>query len=483
MLLGQRMVAPRCLVAAACSATVAVAASVALADEPTVPEGTAVPPPTVAPQRPPSGLASKRRLTDEDVARKKESFYVTGLPLFAYDPLIGFGGGARAYLYYDGHKDDPLFADTPSLHRVYAQVFAGTGGVQDHVIDYDAPAFPDPDYRVRVTLEYEADTDWPYFGIGSRTLAPLSYPGKPGVTYAHRGDYVKDTTAVQSGTTYARYNVYGFNRPIMQLALERNLLGGALRTMVGTNITHINLHDYSGQQTNATDGNGNTVQATEAQTFLAHDCAAGLLVGCNGGWDNVLRLAISLDTRDFEPDPNDGVYAELSSEFGTKLLGSQYEYMRVMLSVRGFYSPIPKLADLVIAARGLYEIQTQGTPFFSQTLMPFVDDNHAGLGGLRSLRGYLQNRFVGPVFALGNLELRWTFAKFRALGQNFGLIAVPFLDMGRVFDNVGQTTFTDWKRSQGGGLRIAWNEATIIMIDYGFSDEDDGLYVNFNHIF
>jgi hypothetical protein len=30
---------------------------------------------------------------------------------------------------------------------------------------------------------------------------------------------------------------------------------------------------------------------------------------------------------------------------------------------------------------------------------------------------------------------------------------------------------------------VAWNEATIIMVDYGFSSEGSGLYVNFNHIF
>lgn len=466
-------------------------ASTSLGDEPapssapassSAPAASSVPPPS--PPRPPSGLAAKRRLTDEDLSRKDENFVVTGLPLFAYDPLIGFGAGARAYLYYDGKKDDPLFAYTPYLHRVFAQTFFGTGGVQDHVIDYDAPAFPDPDYRVRTTLEYEADTDWPYFGVGSRTLAPLSYPGNPGVSYGQMGAYQSDRNAARpDGTTYARYNVFGFQRPILQLALERNLLGGALRTMIGTNITHIDIHDYTGQGTNATAPNGATIQSTEAPTLLHDDCAKGVLVGCNGGWDNVLRLAISLDTRDFEPDPNDGVYAELSSEFGTRVLGSQYEYMRLMLSVRGFYSPIPKLADLVIAARGLYEIQTKGTPFFSQTLMPFIDDNHAGLGGLRSLRGYLQNRFVGPDFVLGNLELRWTFVKFRFLKQGFALEAVPFLDMGRVFDNVGQTSFDGWKRTEGGGLRIAWNEATIIMIDYGRSEEDDGLYLNFNHIF
>jgi hypothetical protein len=73
--------------------------------------------------------------------------------------------------------------------------------------------------------------------------------------------------------------------------------------------------------------------------------------------------------------------------------------------------------------------------------------------------------------------------KFHVLKQGVALIAVPFVDIGRVFDDVGQTTLAGWKRAQGGGLHIAWNEATLIVIDYGFSDEDAGLYLNFNHMF
>ena len=438
-----------------------------------------------APPPPPPGLSAKQHLSDEDYARKEEGGYLTGLPLFAYDPNFGYGFGARVYYYYDGHRKDSLFAYTPYLHRVFVQGFASTGGAQDHVIDYDAPAFPDPDYRVRATLEYEAATDLPYFGTGTSSLAPLRFPGAAR-TFSRMSDYTAATSAVQpDGTTYARYNVYGFQRPVLQLALERNMLGGVLRSMVGANISYMHLHDYTGESapTNAKDSGGHTVDAPEAQTLLAADCAAGRLIGCGGGWDNVLRLALSIDTRDFEPDPNSGVYTELSGEYGTKALGSQYQYMRLMLSVRAFYSPIPRLADLVLAVRGVYEIQTRGTPFFSESLMPFIDDNHAGLGGFRTLRGYAQNRFVGPVLALTNYEVRWTFAKFRVLKQGFALIAVPFLDIGRVFDDVGQTTFAGWKRTQGGGLRIAWNEATVIMADYGFSDEDTGLYLNFNHIF
>lgn len=435
-------------------------------------------------QGPPPGFAQKHRLRADDYARKEEGGYFTGLPLANYDPNLGFGFGARVYYFFDGERTDPLFAYTPYLHRLIAQTFVSTKGAQDHLLDYDAPAFLGTLYRVRGTFEIEAANAWPYFGIGTRSLEPLSFPGAPGVSYAHMSEYERATQATQpTGQTYALYNLYKFFRPSLQLGVERLLLGGILRPMIGLGFSRVAIHDYTNDLTDATDGTGATVQAREATTLLAADCAANRIVGCAGGWDNVLRLALSIDTRDFEPDPNSGVYAELSTEIATKALGSQYDYLRAMLSVRGFYSPIPEYADLVLAARGVYEIQTSGTPFFSQTLMPFIDDNHAGLGGFRTLRGFRQNRFVGPVIVLTNYEVRWTFVHFRVLKQGISLMAVPFVDIGRVFDDVGQTALRGWKRTQGGGIRAAWNEATVIMFDYGFSDEDSGLYVNFNHIF
>jgi hypothetical protein len=456
----------------------------AAAEDPQEPAAAATPAPPPAVDTAPTGYGRKRPLRADDYARKKEGGYFTGLPLANYDPTTGVGFGARGYYYFDGDRSDPLFALAPYKHRVIAQVFATSRGAQDQLIDYDAPNFLGSLWRVRATLEFEAANIWPYYGIGSRTLAPLSFPGAPGMQFSQLSAYDQALQGVQrNGSSYANYNSIGFQRPTLQLGVERLLFGGVLRPLIGVGLSYDRLTDFTGQQVDAVAYNGASVHATEATTLFAADCAAHRILGCGGGLDNVLRLALSLDTRDFEPDPNDGVYAELSSEFGTKALGSQYDYARVMLSVRGFYSPIPKLADLVIAVRGLYEVQSAGTPFFSQVWLPFIDDNHEGLGGLRTLRGYDQDRFVGPVIGLANFELRWTFTRFNLLKQNFGLIAVPFLDMGRVFDDVQQTSFVDWKRAQGAGLRIAWNEATVLMADYGFSSEGSGLYLNFNHIF
>ena len=55
--------------------------------------------------------------------------YVTGLPIFNYDPNTGFGFGARGYLFYDGKREDPLFAYEPYRQRVFLQAFAGRLGV------------------------------------------------------------------------------------------------------------------------------------------------------------------------------------------------------------------------------------------------------------------------------------------------------------------------------------------------------------------
>src|SRR5688500_2448781 len=65
----------------------------------------------------------KRRSPQED-ERKRESWYLTGLPLAAYDPNFGIGGGARAYSYFNGDRSDPLFSYTPYFHRLFLQGFA-----------------------------------------------------------------------------------------------------------------------------------------------------------------------------------------------------------------------------------------------------------------------------------------------------------------------------------------------------------------------
>ena len=68
-------------------------------------------------------------------------------------------------------------------------------------------------------------------------------------------------------------------------------------------------------------------------------------------------------------------------------------------------------------------------------------------------------------------------------GDQPHLDGAPFFDAGRVWDRVSEISLDGWKYSAGSGLRISWNQATILMCDVGFSPEDWGIYFNFGHIF
>jgi hemolysin activation/secretion protein len=106
-----------------------------------------------------------------------------------------------------------------------------------------------------------------------------------------------------------------------------------------------------------------------------------------------------------------------------------------------------------------------------------------GLGGSRTIRGYRLDRFVGPAVALANVEVRWTMFDVVVLKQRFAFAPVAFIDVGRVFDSFDRFTFRGWKRGEGVGMRIAWNQATVGAFDLGFSSEDTLFYTEFNHPF
>ena len=431
----------------------------------------------------PDFMRDKKRMTAADLADKEGGGYFTGLPLVNSDPDTGIGFGARVLYFNNGDKDDVMFEATPYRHRAYAQAFFTTNGYQYHTLDYDAPYLGGTPFRLRASLVYEKNVAANYFGLGDRSLGRLSFPGSPD-KFASKSDYTDALRRVQpDGTTFTRYNQYVLERPKATATLERDFFGGVVRALVGVSIAYANVAQWTGESVKGDAPAGNEVDARQAPTRLDRDCAAGLVVGCGGGLANALKLGLAYDTRDFEPDPNSGVFVELTGELSGKYTLSDYDWARLTFSPRAYYSPFPKLTDLVVAGRLVGSVQSSGTPFFEMNELSFADYNRQGLGGLRTIRGYNQDRFVGHVAALANLEIRWTFFDFDVKKQHFGLMLAPFLDVGRVFDSLSDLELKRFRNGQGAGFRIAWNQATIIVIDYGVSREGSTLYVNFNHPF
>ncbi len=436
----------------------------------------------VNPNPPMEGLERKRRLSQKDINNKKEGGYFTGLPLVNFDPNTGVGYGARVMYFNNGDRKDPLFEYTPYRHQLFAQFFQTTLGWQYHWVDYDAPYFMGTLFRLRSGVIYDRNVNAQYYSRGNRSLNKLSFNGEEFTTHKEYDKVIREID--NAGNTNAFRNKYDYERPTLYGAIDRDLLGGILRPQLGFQVAHFTIRDYTGKKVlgdkNSVTGKDKGIQQT---TLLREECQAGLTQGCKGGWLNTVKVGIALDTRDFEPDPNNGIFWDAVVEVAGRGTGSEYTFVRYTTAPRIYFSPIPKWADLVLAARGILSHTEGDQPFFVQNTISLTSGNQNGLGGLRTLRGYKQDRFVGPTMAVTNFEIRWTFADTHIAGQHFAFILVPFLDLGRPFDKPDQLSLNNWRRAQGAGLRIAWNQATIIMVDYGVSEEDTGLYINFNHIF
>jgi outer membrane protein assembly factor BamA len=406
----------------------------------------------------PAWAANRERVENAD--RKVEGGFPDALPLVAYDTNTGLGFGVGGHYTFDGSRSDPLFAYTPYRHRFYAQAYVTTGGYQQHILSYDGYFVGNTPYRVRATLTYERNVNANYFGNGTSALANLSYRGTRYATY--------DEAVSAAG---AHYFHYGYDRPQGQVVVERSFWGGRLRGLYGINVQHVAITRYDSSA------------AFWPTTRLGEDCAAGLASGCDGGWNNTLRAGVAFDTRDFDPDPNHGVFIDTTGHWSARGFGSSADYLRLTTAARAYVSPFPGLADLVVAGRVLYSIQSARVPFFALDTLAMAggtDDatDQQGLGGERTLRGYRQDRFIGLVAAAASVEVRWTFVEFPLLGQRFSLQVAPFVDSGRVFDRVA-LSLDDWKTSAGAGLRVGWNRSTIVMFDFGASSEDTGFYVDF----
>ena len=412
-------------------------------------------------------LYAKPKLTDKQIADKRTGGYFTGLPIVNYDADKGFGYGARVYWHDNGEKDAPLFEQTPYKYEIYGQFLKSTNGWQYHVLHFDAPYIGDSLFRLTSELLYEKNTQSNYFGTTADSLNALTDPF--GNSYETAQDQ-QDALDAQGNRFYNRYLL---EKPTFEVNLAHDFFGGLVRLTAGVNFSHAKVETYNDTNVNGTDNN---------QSLLYNDNLADPLTGFEGGWDNGLKLAIVYDSRDFAPNPKNGNIFDFTAGFYGKALGSDYTHQRYNFSTRNFYTP--ESADyLTLAFRWVYSVQSGDTPFYNKNTLGFADEFKFGLGGFRTLRGYQQDRFVADVKTVINFEPRFNIYEAHTLGQSFEFIAVPFVDAGKVFDKVSETDLSGYKYTYGAGLRIAWNQATIIMIDYGQSVEDSGLYINFGHIF
>ncbi|PJZ36423.1 peptide-binding protein [Leptospira levettii] len=443
----------------------------------------------------PEWLGEFKKLDEKELANKKEGWYATGLPLFGNDAVNGSGLGLLANVFYNGTKNDSSFKYTPYEHMFNVGVYRTNRGTENNYLAWDAPYFLDTAYRLRSYVGHDASYYNQYFGVGTESLQPLYFRDRNAdgsrivrnATYSdfeNANSYAKNRGPGREFTSTQHYHDYQFETTYGQFNADKTIFQ-VFRVWGGVEFSKNIVRRYDGNSVEAKDPlTGITVPAIEDSSKLTEDSNAKKIIGVHGGNLNYMRGGIAFDTRDYEPDPDRGWLIEYNVNKAERSIGSDFNYLRHFGQIKNFYQPFPKLfEEFVIAQRAALTKIEGEVPFFEYRYLFSIDGPMGALGGQNTLRGYRQERFVGPVIGFYNIELRYRVGSFTLWDQFFQLSIVPFYDVGRVWDKIKQVSTMDYKHSRGLGLRLIWDQATVILMDYAYSREDQLFYLDIGHTF
>lgn len=413
-------------------------------------------------------ISALKKLPADELEHKKTGTYVTGVPDISVDPINGFGYGIEGSLIFNGKRNNPFFEYTPYMTKLDVALFNTSRNQREIKITLDKPYLFQTKWRIRGEVAYEINPNLLFFGVDPssfKTLSQLSKSdGVPNTPFTGK-TYRQYTQSL--GDIYALYNTYTKQESIFNLSGEYSLMDSKMRVLVGG--------EYAG--VNITPG--------DTASRLIHEKNSEKLLGIGRSKIAFLQLGVVYDTRDFEPDPNQGIFAEVTNEFSSKYLGSDYNMDKLFGQFKIFRRLVPEDKGKIIAAARLGVGYTFGnSPFFEYQDEWSSEGSIEGLGGAHTIRGYKQSRFLDRGLYFFNAEIRARFLRFPLLKQHLAFSAVPFFDAGGGYHSVQTlTSFQNLRYSEGMGLRIAWNLSTILRFDYAISKEDKQFFFIFSQAF
>lgn len=216
-----------------------------------------------------------------------------------------------------------------------------------------------------------------------------------------------------------------------------------------------------------------------------------------GGITSYFKTGLIYDTRDNEVIPSRGIWDEAIFVIAPEFINNPYEYTQIALTHRQYFSLYPKL---VFAYRIAYQTKLNGKmPFY---MFPYYISSfqvQEALGGVKTIRGILNERLQGEGFALGNLEFRYIPINTIIFKKNLGIAFNLFTDMGMITKKVSinktvDTDGFDYKfgiekmhQSVGAGVRFIINHNFVVALDYGKAlnkrDGNYGFYLDLDYLY
>ncbi|MBQ6074422.1 MAG: hypothetical protein IJK90_11010 [Bacteroidales bacterium] len=167
--------------------------------------------------------------------------------------------------------------------------------------------------------------------------------------------------------------------------------------------------------------------------YVNHDVIPAL--ERDGGKHLEAKIGVVYDTRDHENNPSRGTNLEVYM-FGSPDIISKHDnnYLKLAVHFKQFFTLVPD--RLVFGGHLAFQGLIAGNaPYYMLQSIQSINMkqiNTEGLGSTCTVRGTIANRLQGNSYAWSNFELRWSFAKFRWINQNWTLATNPFFDAGMI---------------------------------------------------
>jgi len=425
------------------------------------------------------GLFAQTESKDELI---KKNLNFGALPTVAFDTDLGFQYGALMNLYdYGDGSRYPKYNQS-----FYFEVSRFTKGSGINRFYYDSDRLI-KGLQTSVDLSYLSDQAYDFYGFN-------------GYDAVYQSSWV-DTKS----SDYKTRMFYKYDRKLFRFKvdLQGRISGDHIRWISGFNLQNFVLSSVNLEKLNQGKSGSDILPKVDGLFEKYQQWGIISPQEANGGFVPTVKGGIVFDSRDNRPNPMRGIWTEAVLEGAPEFLGSESSFAKFSLIHRQYFTLIPKNLSLVY--RLAYQTTVAGhTPFYyqSQVITSILTGALSeGLGGAKTLRGILRNRIMGDGFVYGNAEMRWKFARFHWIKNNFYLGLNVFTDFGKVTKkiDVPQSILATlpaeyysagaekFHFSYGSGIRIAMNENFVIAADYGIAankqDGTSGMYIGLNYLF
>ena len=382
-----------------------------------------------------------------------------GFPYANYSTDQGTGFGALgSVFFYDGQT-------APYKSELYFLIYFSTKNVHTHRIQYDWLEVGGSRLRLTTRAEFVADPSGNYCG--------LQPPGDCDPAEAERAAATRglQDNPRNDDDPYDRFTRQYYK--VSEIRPNWYALGRWALREEGTRLEVFG--SYYGEVKRA--GSLGAPGVIEGSRY-AQDFPEG-----EAGYISLVQLGFMADSRDNEPAPIRGHWAEASVRQAGAATGSTFSYGGLNLTERLY---IPLGTDRVVLADRAVVDMMWGAPPTSELVRSGGTDFYNWFGGQRAGRGIRWRRVLGKARTMNQTELRATVATFTPGKSTIDLTPLVFFDGAWWADGLDALDTGVFMYGTGGGLRVAINKNFILRGDVGVSPIEDwgpSVYLDVKNLF